>query len=113
MAALMLVVSTAAPAQKYYDHEVSAETVAWDLRDMMERFTRYIEIVGTTQTLSNGVYTPNRKVNAIIKPAVMPELISGRTTLKNAWTGVQPRSCAASGMLGSTCLSLGSTLRIT
>lgn len=70
VAALMLVVSTAAPAQKYYDHEVSAETVAWDLRDMMERFTRYIEMVGTTQILSNGVYTPNRKVNAIIKDSV-------------------------------------------
>ena len=39
--------------------------------------------------------------------------ISGRTALKKACRGVQPRSFAASGREGSICRSLGNTCRIT
>ena len=52
-------------------------------------------------------------VNAIINPVIIPVEIDGSITLKNAFTGVQPRSIAASGKLGSVCFIFGITERIT
>ena len=43
------------------------------------------------------------KVNAIIAPVMIPGIISGSSTLKNALIGGQPRSIAASGRLWSIC----------
>ena len=44
---------------------------------------------------------------------MMPEEILGNTTLKNADTGVQPKSCAASDKCLSVCRSFGSTDKMT
>ena len=52
-------------------------------------------------------------VNAMIMPVTMPGMISGSTTLKNARTGGQPRSCAASKRFGFIWRSFGRTDRMT
>ena len=52
-------------------------------------------------------------VKAMIAPVRMPGMISGIVTLKKARMGVQPRSIAASGRLGSICRRRGSTCKIT
>ena len=46
-------------------------------------------------------------------PERMPGMISWMMTLKNACTGVQPRSSAASSRFGSSCPSFGITDRMT
>ena len=55
----------------------------------------------------------SESVKAMIMPVTTPGRISGRTALKKACMGVQPRSMAASGREGSICRSLGSTCKIT
>ena len=52
-------------------------------------------------------------VKAMMPPATMPGMISGRVTLKKACTGVQPKSMAASVREVSSCFSLGMTFRMT
>ena len=52
-------------------------------------------------------------VKAMMPPAMMPGMISGRVTLKKDCMGVHPRSMAASVREESICFSLGMTFRMT
>ena len=52
-------------------------------------------------------------VNASINPEAIPENISGKITLKKAYTGEAPKSSAASYVLLLNCFSFGITDKIT
>ena len=49
----------------------------------------------------------------MIRPEITPGIMLGSFTLKKAWTGVQPRSSAASESESPSSVILGRTERIT
>ena len=80
------------------------DKVVFELVDMSNESNVIKEepLVNTLMTKSS-----TERVKAIINPVIIPELMEGRTTLKNAETGVQPRSLAASERWGSIRPSTG------